>query len=189
MRQRLHGIVLLPVVGAASWFGMMVAHESGHVLHAWVSGGRVAKVVLHPLAFSRTDFVVNPHPLFVAWGGVVWGCVLPLLLLLLAMSFRYRLVPLGRFFAGFCLIANGAYLATAVVAPVGDAEDLLRLGAPLWTLFLVGAVIVGCGFVLWNRIGTEFGFGEKVVDRAAVVFASLSLVALVGGMLVWSTMT
>jgi hypothetical protein len=62
----------------ASWLAMMAIHELGHVLHAWLSGGTVSLVYLRPFEFSRTDLSVNPHPQFVAWGGPLWGCVIPL---------------------------------------------------------------------------------------------------------------
>jgi hypothetical protein len=51
-----------------SWLGMMAVHELGHVLHAWLSGAVVARVVLGPFEMSRTDLWRNPHPLFVAAG-------------------------------------------------------------------------------------------------------------------------
>ena len=57
-----------------SWLWMMAVHEFGHVLHAWLSGGTVAKGVLHPLTISRTDVAPDPQPLFVVWGGPIWGC-------------------------------------------------------------------------------------------------------------------
>ena len=60
---------------------MMAVHEFGHVLHAWASGGVVAQVSLPLLSFSKTDLSQNPHPLFVAWGGAIWGCIIPLILL------------------------------------------------------------------------------------------------------------
>ena len=179
---------LLALSSAASWLGMMVVHESGHVLHAWFSGGRVARVVLHPLVFSRTDLSENPHPLFVAWGGVVWGCVLPLVLAAVGRACRFRFAFLIRFFAGLCLVANGAYLATSLLMPVGDSEDLLTLGAPLWTLVGAGAFMAAGGFAMWNRIGVEFGFGDQVVSRPAIVFALSCLVLLAAGMLGWSAL-
>ena len=73
-----------------SWLGMMVVHEAGHVLHLRLSGGTVEKVVLHPLAISRTDPGENPHPLVVAWGGPVWGCLIPLGVLLLVYGVHGR---------------------------------------------------------------------------------------------------
>src|SRR5205809_5903353 len=65
---------------AISWLGMMVVHEFGHVLFTWLSGGSVARVVLSPLVFSRTDLQRNPHPLFVAAGGALVGDALPCLI-------------------------------------------------------------------------------------------------------------
>ena len=61
--KRVHQSTLIVSTLALSWFGMMVVHESGHVLGAWLTGGTVAKVVLHPLAISRTDLALNPQPL------------------------------------------------------------------------------------------------------------------------------
>jgi hypothetical protein len=168
---------------------MMIVHESGHVLAAWASGGRVARVILHPFAFSRTDLAENPHPLFVAWGGPVLGSVLPLTVWLIVRAVRFRLAFLLRFFAGFCLIANGAYLASAAAIPVGDSEELLRLGVPLWAIMAPGISAFAGGLALWNRLGSSFGFGGHPVDRAAVIAASVSLVVVVVGMLVGSRLT
>src|SRR5262245_32519309 len=102
---------------AAAWLGLMAFHELGHVLGAWMSGGQVAGVVLHPLAFSRTDLALNPHPMFVALAGPLWGSLVPIGLWGVCQAMRFRLAFLLRFFAGFCLIANGAYLASATVIP------------------------------------------------------------------------
>src|SRR5262249_53727266 len=95
---------------AFSWLAMMIVHEFGHVLHAWFSGGTVSRVFLHPLTFSRTELSDNPHPLFVAWGGALWGCIIPLLLLALGWLVKWWYSYLLAFFAGFCLIANGSYM-------------------------------------------------------------------------------
>lgn len=172
---------------AASWLGMMVVHESGHVLAAWLSGGRVAGVVLHPMAFSRTDVAENPHPAFVTWAGLVWGMALPVAAWLVARAARWKLAYLLRAFAGFCLIANGAYLASAIVAPVGDAQDLVRLGTPLWVMVPIGLAGVVGGLATWNGLGSRFGIGrEATVEREAMIAAGISLVMLVVGMLAWS---
>jgi hypothetical protein len=64
-----------------SWLLMLAVHETGHVLHGWFSGAQLAEVHLPLIGFSRTDFAVNPHPLFVAWGGPLWGSALPLAIL------------------------------------------------------------------------------------------------------------
>src|SRR4051812_19626552 len=127
--KRLHQVVLLASLPPLCWLGMMAVHESGHVLALWLTGGRAARVVLHPLTISRTDPAVNPRPLVVAWAGPVWGALAPLGVWLAVRAARLPGVYLWRFFAGFCLIANGAYLGVGSFGRVGDAKDLLNHGA------------------------------------------------------------
>lgn len=154
------GQLLFAVTCLLAWLGMMAVHEFGHVLHASLSGGTVQKVVLHPLAISRTDVNPNPHPLFVAWGGPIWGSLLPLIGLGIVRIFRLRSVYLARFFCGFCLIANGAYLGSGGWYAVGDAQDLLRHGTPPWLLVLFGVCTIATGLWLWNGLGKSFGLGD-----------------------------
>src|SRR5690606_28809492 len=104
--------VLITATIAASWWGMQIVHELGHILAAWLTGGRVTKVVLHPLAISRTDVDPNPHPLVVVWCGPLVGAVLPLVAFAIARRCARSTVYLFRFFAGFCCVANGVYLGT-----------------------------------------------------------------------------
>ena len=164
-----------------SWFAMMMVHEFGHVLHAWISGGVVERVVLHPATFSRTDLARNPHPLFVAWGGAVWGCLIPLALWGLVRAWRPREAYLARFFAGFCLIANGAYLAAGSLIGAGDAGDLLRRGAAPWQLLSFGILASAAGLASWNGLGPSFGFADArgIVDRRAAIGMFLALLSIV----------
>ena len=60
IRPRLRTAAFLLLLAAFSWPAMMGIHEVGHVLGAWAGGGRVERVVWHPLLFSRTD--VRPDP-------------------------------------------------------------------------------------------------------------------------------
>ena len=173
---------------ALSWLGMMIVHELGHVFHSWLSGGVVAWVELHPLGFSRTDLSRNPHPMFVAWGGAIWGCMIPLCLLpavrLLARTCTY----LAAFFCGFCLIANGAYLAAGSFIGAGDAADLLRAGASQWQLGLFGIPALAIGLWLWNGLGPHFGLGQSAgrVDRRAALGVAAALIIVVVAELVLS---
>ena len=114
---RLHQTLLIFSTIGFCWLAMMAAHEFGHVINAWLTGGRVMHIVLHPSFFSRTDFAENPQPLFVAWGGAFWGIVIPLLIWVVFRRFFKRYAFLAAFFAGFCLIANGAYLAAGAFFP------------------------------------------------------------------------
>src|SRR5208282_6187597 len=90
------------------WLAMMAVHELGHVVGAVATGGRVERVVLHPLTISRTDVSPNPHPLMVVWAGPSVGVLLPLAFLSAAKLSKLTWTYLAQFFAGFCLIANGA---------------------------------------------------------------------------------
>ncbi len=166
---------------ALSWLAVQVVHEFGHVLHSWASNGVVKRVYLHPLDISRTDLARNPHPLFVAWGGAIWGCVLPLVLFGLVRWLRPALAYLPAFFAGFCLIANGSYLAAGSWAAVGDAGDLIRLGSPRWLVLALGLPACGLGFFLWHGLGPSFGLGpvHGQVDRRAACGVTFALIVLV----------
>ena len=135
------------------WLGMMVVHELGHVLHAWVSGGTVSAVRIPPAGFSVTEFSTNPRPHFVAWGGPLWGCVLPLLAWALFRLRRWRGWRAAQFFAGFCLVANGAYLGAGWINRVGDAGDLMGFGTPAWVLVVFGAAATSAGLYAWHRLG------------------------------------
>ncbi len=149
---RLLRISLPGLMGYASWLGMLVFHELGHVVHALASGGRVERVSIPLWGFSETFYVMNPHPQFVAWGGAIWGSILPLIVVVALTKTRPR--RLLEFFAGFCLIANGLYLGVGWVARVGDAGDLLQHGAPVWALCGFGIVSCGSGLLLWHRLGS-----------------------------------
>src|ERR1700694_3950238 len=97
---RLDQVVLIASTVLGSWLGMQAVHESGHVLGAWVTGGRVARVVLHPLTISRTDVSQNPNPLAVVWAGPVFGVLLPLVFWGTAAVLRLPGAFVLRFFAG-----------------------------------------------------------------------------------------
>jgi hypothetical protein len=173
--QRIQQIILIVSTVLGSWLGMQAAHELGHVVGAWLTGGQVARVVLYPLTISRTDFARNPSPLVVVWAGPVIGVVLPLALWGGAVCLRCPEVYLPRFFAGFCLLANGAYIGGGSFYRVGDAGEMLRHGSPSWLLWSFGALTVPLGLCLWHQQGRYFGFGQttgRVNSRPA--FASLA---------------
>ena len=176
---RLPQVVLVTSTVLGSWLGMQAVHELGHVVGAWLTGGRVARIVLHPLTISRTDLAENPHPLFVVWSGPALGVLLPVVawaaVARLRMPGRYVL----RFFAGFCLIANGAYIAGGSFDRIGDCGEMLRHGSPIWHLWLFGAVAVPAGVALWHRQGPHFGLGSAGGRvSAAVAYSTLVAFAL-----------
>lgn len=173
------------------WVAMQVIHESGHVITAWATGGTVKAVALHPLAISRTDVSPNPRPLAVVWGGPVFGSAAPVAFWLFAAFARRRSAYLWRFFAGFCLIANGVYLGYGVIEPVGDAAELVRLGTPPWLLAVFGAITVPAGLALWHGQGPEFGLGSRghAVPASHAWGSLVLLIVVVVAECVWSEMT
>lgn len=145
-------LIALPV----SWFLMQAVHEMGHVAGAWLTGGQVTQVVLHPLEISRTDVQPNPRPLVVVWAGPLVGAVLPLIVWLAmraaSAASQSTAEPFARFFAGFCLIANGAYIGFGSFGRIGDCGQMLRYGSPTWALWLFGAATIPAGLWLWHTL-------------------------------------
>jgi hypothetical protein len=185
---RLRQIVLILSTLAGSWLGMQIVHEFGHVLGAWLTGGTVRKVVLLPWTLSRTELSSNPDPLLVAWAGPIVGALLPLLVWSVAATLRWPGVYLLRFFAGFCLIANGAYLGGGALERLGDAGDLQRHGTALWQLFVFAALTVPLGLALWNRQGGPFGLGPAhgPVSRRAAYAVPVAVIVVVVLEMFWS---
>jgi hypothetical protein len=179
---RLYQVLLILSSVAFSWLAMMAVHELGHALHLVLTGGTVDYVALHPLAISYTHPGRNPRPLVVAWGGAIWGCVIPLVVLGVVRKLARSWAYLPAFFAGFCLVANGAYLAGDAFVQGGDGRDLVAHGSPVWLLVVVGVAAIAGGLRLWNGLGPYFGFGPaggKVDRRAAVGTAVVLIVLLV----------
>jgi len=169
----LRQIVYMVVTVVGCWFGMQAVHELGHCLGAWITGGRVQRVVLHPLTISRTDLDANPHPLVVAWAGPIAGGVLPLLAWVAraptrsvgrraanhgSLRFSSSLCWFLRLFAGFCLIANGLYIGLGSFGAIGDCGDMLRHGSQPWQLWLFGLFTAPLGLYLWHGLGPRLGF-------------------------------
>ena len=181
MTNRLFQSLLIGSTLALSWLTMQAVHELGHVVHLWATGGTVEYVILHPLAISYTHPGKNPHPLIVAWGGAIWGCAIPLVLLVLIRATARPYAYLAAFFAGFCLIANGAYLAADSFLQGGDARELIAHGTPPWLPVLFGLAAIAAGLYLINGLGPHFGLGPAAgrVDRRAAVGISLALLLLV----------
>lgn len=156
---RLHQFVLIGSLLPLCWLGMMAVHELGHVAAGWTTGGTVTRVVLHPLAISRTDVAPNPKPLVVVWAGPLVGVIIPLLIWGVFLRLRVPGDYLARFFAGFCCIANGAYIGVGSFDGIGDAGEIQSHGSPIWVLWLFGLLTLSIGLLSWHRQGPHFGFG------------------------------
>jgi hypothetical protein len=172
-------LILIGSTILGSWLGMQAIHEAGHLLGARLTGGRVERVVLNPLTISRTDLSENPQPLLVAWADPVFGALAPVLLWAATSLVRMPGAFVLRFFAGFCLLANGLYIGVGSFDGVGDCGDLLRNGAPIWHLWLFGTLTAPIGLWLWHRQGPHFGLGKAHGEVNAGV-AYVALVACLG---------
>jgi len=174
-------ITLIVTFPLFCWLGMQIVHESGHVIAAKATGGTIVAAVLYPTAISRTEVFPNPHPLIEVWAGPVIGSVLPLIAYLIAKLLRTPGAYLVRFFAGFCLAANGSYVLAGAIARMGDPGDLLRYGAARWQLIAFGFVTASLGLWLWNKLGPGFGLGSakgKVSTLAALISVGLLFLTL-----------
>lgn len=161
--RRLPQFVLFLASASLAWLWMQAIHEFGHVLGGWLTGASLRRVILHPMSISRTDFDVNPNPLIACWSGPVLGSLIPIMVWLIAHFRSWSGEPWLRFFAGFCLVANGAYLAIGSFDGIGDAGDLLRHGSPIAMLWLFGAIAIPAGLRLWHRLGPAFGLGAEAL--------------------------
>jgi len=180
-REKVLHSVLIGTTILCSWLGMMIVHEAGHATAAVLTGGKVQRIVLPIVGFSRTDVLPNPRPLAVVWAGPVLGELLPLALWLLARAARLTWAYLLRFFAGFCFVANGAYIGAASFDQVGDAYPMLLFGSRLWQLWLFGVMSLALGFWLWHNLGACFGIGSRAreVNPKHVVATSITLFVIV----------
>jgi hypothetical protein len=160
-RNRLHQLLLIGTLLPLCWLWMQVVHEAGHVIAVWAAGGEIARVVLHPLTISRTDVAVDPIPLLTVWAGPLVGVLGPLMAFAFVRVARLPLSYLLRFFAGFCLVANGAYIGIGAFAGVGDAGQMLRHGTPILCLFAFGVATLPVGLWLWHGLGRYFGLGPN----------------------------
>jgi hypothetical protein len=177
---RVHQFILIGSCVLGSWLGMQAVHELGHIVGAWLTEGRVERVVLNPLTISRTDVSHNPSPLIVVWAGPIFGAAVPLLLWLVASKARRPDAFVVRFFAGFCLVANGLYIGVGSFGRIGDCGEMLRQGSAAWQLWLFGAATVPIGIWLWHGQGSHFGLGDANgrVSRATAYTSLAACVAL-----------
>jgi hypothetical protein len=100
--------------------------------------------------------------------------MVPLMVWVITALTRLCGVFVLRFFAGFCLLANGLYIGIGSFERIGDCGEMLRHGSEMWQLWLFGALTAPVGLWLWHKQGPYFGFGpaQGKVDRG-VTYGSL----------------
>lgn len=166
----------------ACWYGMMLTHELGHVLAAVATGSRIDAVRVPLFGLSQTEIATYKHPVAVIAMGPVVGVVPPLIAWAALVRRQARVgrpgrAPLTKFFAGFCLVANGGYLASALVLPVGDVADLMALGVSANLLGGAGVAMAGAGLWMWNGLGAAFGLARGASAEHDPTLAKRSILA------------
>jgi len=163
--QGFHQVLFILSLVALSWLTMMVVHELGHVIGGMLTGGTVQYVALPPFGISRTHVSPNPHPAIVVWLGPLSGCALPVAVFAwIGRRFLER-KNIARFLAGFCLIANGAYIACGAVDRIGDCGVMLDTGTPIWVMITFGVITVPLGLYLWHGLGSL----QRVLDDPPMI--------------------
>ncbi|MBM84084.1 MAG: hypothetical protein CMJ78_26320 [Planctomycetaceae bacterium] len=179
--QRFHQVLFTESLLALCWLCMMIVHELGHVIGAVLTGGHVERVVLHPLAISRTDVLPNPHPGVVVWLGPVLGCLLPWLLMMAIPKRTDFARSCAQFFAGFCMLANGAYIGLGSFDAIGDCREMRMTGTPQLALMAFGVPMMAAGFFLWHQLGKLSDFiaqPDSVRPRAAYLMLAILLLVI-----------
>ena len=143
---------LLTTIGLfPAWYFMQATHEVGHLLAGWFSTKhKVTGFAIPLLGFSSTTMSVYPRPAWVVWAGFVTGVLIPLAVWILARLLRCQAEGALRYFAGFCLLANGAYLGLGWVERVGDLDELMLHGTPTWVFIIMGLAMALAGRWLWT---------------------------------------
>ncbi len=143
LRRILWFIVLL----IASWCVMTFTHETGHIVGGWCCGATLIDAELVPWRLPFSLFDPDPRPLVTLWSGPILGVLVPLTVALIVRR------DWMWFIASFCVLANGAYIATAWLSGDRflDTQRLLENGAHPVTIALYCTLTTGCGYVGFRR--------------------------------------
>jgi len=162
---------------------MQVVHEAGHVIGALMYGVPIERVLLGPLTISQTMIGETEHKRIITWLGPIFGVIFPVVLWAIVRPFQWPELFLFRFFAGFCLVANGFYLLFGPADGFTDSGALLSHGAGRLPLILFGVIATAAGFLLWHGEANDFGVGKQpktVKFRTVLIsFALLLLIIFV----------
>lgn len=123
-------------------------HELGHAVAAWLSGGQVFGITLHPFSWSYS-YAVSLNPVFLTAGGVLFSSLAGVLIFVCLVRWpKPYLLPL-LLIGPITLINNGDYLLVDyLIKSGGDACSLAAMGiAPL--IIIAGSIVsLVLGFVL-----------------------------------------
>lgn len=132
-------------------------HEISHSAAAWMTGGWVGGIYLHPFSWSYS-YSVSPNPIFHAAAGALGACCIGLFLFVLLIRWtRDWLLPL-LLVGPIAFLSGGNYwLVDMVFHSGGDACSMIDDGVSR-TLIAVSGVLmlvggIGLAIVLIKKIG------------------------------------
>ncbi len=131
----------------ATWTVMTFTHEMGHIIGGTCCGGVLKSADLLPWHLPYSIFDPDPFPLVTLWAGLLIGVLVPVVF---AVIFQRD----GMWFiANFCVLANGAYIATAWFSGDRylDTPKLLEHGASPITIAVYCLLTIGFGYVGFRR--------------------------------------
>ena len=131
----------------ASWIVMTFTHEIGHIIGGTCCGGSLKSADLLPWHLPYSIFEPDPFPLVTLWAGLIIGVLAPVVLAIIVQR------DWMWFIANFCLIANGAYIATAWFSGDRylDTPKMLEHGASSITIALYCLLTIGFGYIGFRR--------------------------------------
>jgi hypothetical protein len=126
---------------------MTFTHEMGHIIGGTCCGGSLRSADLLPWHLPYSIFEPDPFPLVTLWAGLLIGVLVPVVF---AMIFQRDWM---WFIANFCVLANGAYIATAWFSGDRylDTPKLLEHGASPITIAIYCLLTIGFGYVGFRR--------------------------------------
>lgn len=131
----------------ASWVVMTFTHEIGHIIGGTCCGGSLKSADLLPWHLPYSIFEPDPFPLVTLWAGLIIGVLAPTVLAIIVQR------DWMWFIANFCLLANGAYIATAWFSGDRylDTPKMLEHGASSITIALYCFLTIGFGYAGFRR--------------------------------------
>lgn len=126
---------------------MTFTHEVGHIIGGACCGGTLVAADLTPWRLPYSIFAPDPFPLVTLWAGLILGVLIPVVIaLVLQRDWIW-------FIANFCVLANGAYVATAWLSGDRylDTPRLLEHGASPISIAAYCVLTLGCGYAGFRK--------------------------------------
>lgn len=126
---------------------MTFTHEVGHIIGGACCGGTLVAADLTPWRLPYSIFAPDPFPLVTLWAGLILGVLIPVVIaLVLQRDWIW-------FIANFCVLANGAYVATAWLSGDRylDTPRLLEHGASPVSIAAYCVLTLGCGYAGFRK--------------------------------------